>query len=560
MSFITERGLNTKTFVQIYEEIAQHWKALTGKELRDNKPEGQFAKAIAEHLSNKGFAEQDVDALWPNLEAVFYDAFVSTASDLGMDYLVKLRLTTGRRGARAATGTAWLRGRPGTEILPSDLTLKAPNGQEFKPTRALRVRPSGLAFFPIVCLQAGPAGNAAEGVLQAESLPSGVTEVSNVAISENLEIASQQDTTVTIPADESRTRYQLVAPSADILGAITVIAKNTTDQTVVRELALELYDHATEARLARLPVQRITLAPQETKEVVFSTSNLDVYGHDVIRVVPLAVGEPVVLVASSSGGDWYEDHVPTSKRLWMRLTFSAGGRTSGGSAAESTYELRRRFYDGLYLPGWGNPESIRSKLMDVPGVMFARVLVNATMAERTVDDYGVPLGYVMPPKSIAVIVYGGDPELIGRVIYDRTPVGVELVGNVQVLVPGVNGQLFPVKFFRPTLKRLHAVVSVFPMVSFPYNGVQLVKDALVEFVGGVDSQGQEHAGSPPGQTLFHSQAIQHIRERVPSIYDIELLWGYEGQGAVEDPLVVKSLWKPFIAPEDIVVVLKRLPG
>jgi hypothetical protein len=95
--------------------------------------------------------------------------------------------------------------------------------------------------------------NVAEGVLQAESLPSGVTEVSNVAISENLEIASQQDTTVTIPADESRTRYQLVAPSADILGAITVIAKNTTDQTVVRELALELYDHATEARLARLP-------------------------------------------------------------------------------------------------------------------------------------------------------------------------------------------------------------------------------------------------------------------------------------------------------------------
>lgn len=94
MSFITERGLHTKTFFQIYEEIAEHWKALTGKELRDNKPEGQFAKAIAEHLSNKGFTEQDVDALWPNLEAVFYDAFVSTASDLAMDYLVKLRLTT----------------------------------------------------------------------------------------------------------------------------------------------------------------------------------------------------------------------------------------------------------------------------------------------------------------------------------------------------------------------------------------------------------------------------------------------------------------------------------
>jgi hypothetical protein len=166
----------------------------------------------------------------------------------------------------------------------------------------------------------------------------------------------------------------------------------------------------------------------------------------------------------------------------------------------------------------------------------------------------------MPPKSIAVIVYGGDPELIARVVYDRAPVGVELVGNVQVLVPGVNGQLFPIKFFRPTLKRLHAVVSVFPMVSFPYNGVQLIKDALVEFVGGVDSQGQEHAGSPPGQALFHSQAIQHIRERVPSVYDIELLWGYEGHDVVEDPLAVESLWKPFIAPEDIVVVLKKLPG
>jgi hypothetical protein len=104
------------------------------------------------------------------------------------------------------------------------------------------------------------------------------------------------------------------------------------------------------------------------------------------------------------------------------------------------------FYDGLYLPGWGQSGVHQVEAHGCPWCDVRPVCSSMRRwPSARWDDYGVPLGYVMPPKSIAVIVYGGDPELIGRVIYDRTPVGVELVGNVQVLVPGVNGQLFPVK-------------------------------------------------------------------------------------------------------------------
>jgi hypothetical protein len=561
MAFLTESGVNTPTWAAIYESLAEHWKRLTGKELRDNKPEGQFMKAIAEHLSNKGFVEQDVDALWPELEDVFWNGFITTAGDLGMDYLVKLRLPSGRRPAAAATGTAWLEGTPNETISAEELVFTAPDGQtKFVNTRDVTIRPSGLAFFPIRCTSVGPQGNVAEGALTVATsdMPSNVTSAGNTLRTIVQNLGAGADTTVDLPDDQLTTRYQVFDVQADILDSIAIRVHNPGN-TDVFPIALALYDHTSETRIARASVQRIVVEGGQTEEVTFSFSQLDMSQYSQVRIVPILVLGSAELVADSAGSGWYEDNIPVRKSIWCSITYSAGGKTSGGRLAEPTYELRRRHWEGLYLPGWGNPETIRSKLMDLNGVMFARIVHNPYMEDRTIDDYGNALGLTLPPKSMAVVVWGGDPEEIAKVIYDRTPAGMELVGNTTVMVEGVNGQLFPVKFSVPSPKRVYARIVAFPTASFPANGVTLIKDGLIRHVGGVDSQGREHAGSPPGQPLFHAPAIQAIKTDVPSIWDLDLQWGYDPNDMREDPLPVQFLEKPIITADDITVILGKLP-
>ncbi len=556
MAGITATGFEVPTWQEIYNAFAERWLAATGVQLRDNKPEGQFFKAIAEQLSNRGLDDSIVDALWPALHDVFYSGFITTATGIALDYLAKLVLRDGRRPATKATGTVWVRGTPGTTLNPGELPLVAHNGATFTNTRRVTINADGYAYAPIEAVEPGPSGNVAAGTISLRTNISGIEEVSNTPVTHVANIGTSVTRYLPIPDDELSSRFQLISLNGyDIIRSIVLKAKNEQESYRVFEVALFFYDHATEELLGRTPVQRAVLAKGESTDLTFPSLSLDLFGHTTIRCAP------VVLAGSgelSFGFDetltgWHENNEPQPRALYCQITTGAGGATAGGAPPEDDTSLRLRHLEALYTAGWGNPEAIRSHLMQLPGVFFARVLNNPLKEPQMIN------GVLMPPASIAAVVWGGDPDAIAQVLHDHVPFGTEMVGNVTRSVRGINNQLFPVRFFRPQPRIVTATVSIYPNEKFPIDGITRVKDALIAYVGGVDSKNQEHGGSPPGDTLFHSRALANIHGAVAGIWGIELLWGFEGEQQKEDDLSPEALQKPFMTPETITVLLRGKP-
>lgn len=559
MAGITSTGFEVPTWEEIYQAFARRWEQSTGATLSDDKPEGQFFKAIAEQLSNKGLNESIVDALWPALHDIFFSGFITTARGIALDYLSKLVLRDGRRPAQPAKTTVWVQGRPDTTVPAGALILKGPNDVRFKNAREFTINSAGISYVPVVATEPGEQGNIAAGTLVLDETLTeffGITEAGNSPVTHIINVGLNITTYAPIPDDELTTRYQVFSLAGyDLIDSITVFAKNTHETSKVFELLLLLYDHTTEEKIARTPVQRFVLAPNQTAEITFSALNIDCYGHEQIRCIPIVLhGSGALALGFDDGGSsWYVEGQEQGKALRIRFVTGAGGPATGGASIESDLSLRRRHWEALYSSGWGTPEAIRSQLVQLPGVMFARIEVNPELTPKTIR------GLEVPPKGIAVVVWGGDPDDIAEVLHRHVPFYTAMGGNVTRSVVGINGQLFPIKFYRPTPRMVRGIIRAFPTEQFPANGVRLLKDALVQYVGGIDSYQREHAGVPPGDPLYHSQALAAMHKAVSGLGGLELLWNFEGMPPGEINLIPQALEKPFATPDMFAVYLSGRP-
>lgn len=114
--------------------------------------------------------------------------------------------------------------------------------------------------------------------------------------------------------------------------------------------------------------------------------------------------------------------------------------TTLGTEQETDALFRVRRSRSTERRGLNNIDSMLSQILDLEGVSDATTHVNP---ETTTDSTGTPAGQVW------VIVEGGANSDIAEVIYTNS-CGRGMRGEVEVDVPAVSGQIFEVKFDRPT--------------------------------------------------------------------------------------------------------------
>ena len=114
--------------------------------------------------------------------------------------------------------------------------------------------------------------------------------------------------------------------------------------------------------------------------------------------------------------------------------------TTLGTEQETDALFRVRRSRSTERRGLNNIDSMLSQILDLEGVSDATTHVNP---ETTTDSTGTPAGQVW------VIVEGGANSDIAEVIYTNS-CGRGMRGEVEVDVPAVSGQIFKVKFDRPT--------------------------------------------------------------------------------------------------------------
>lgn len=172
--------------------------------------------------------------------------------------------------------------------------------------------------------------------------------------------------------------------------------------------------------------------------------------------------------------------------------------TSGGRERETDVEFRERFYLSVSAGGAGTVDSIRGALLSVPGVRAAVVVENNASAP---DSAG------RPPKSFEAYVLGGQPTDIGAAIFSKKAAGIESYGTESVTVTDLAGYPHTVRFSYAQTVALALRVTITKNSSYPVDGADRIRTALVKYIGGEDADGQIYAGLTMGAAVIYSRLL-----------------------------------------------------
>lgn len=145
-----------------------------------------------------------------------------------------------------------------------------------------------------------------------------------------------------------------------------------------------------------------------------------------------------------------------------------------GRDLETDEQFRSRARRSLGGLGRATDEAIRSRVLnEIDDVTAVTVISNRTD--------GVVSG--RPAHSFETIVTGGDDTDIAEKIWENQPSGIQPHGDVTVVIQDSQGNNQTIKFSRPTSVYLWVDIDVNlnPEETFPANGSDLIKEAMVEF-------------------------------------------------------------------------------
>ncbi|WP_274853274.1 baseplate J/gp47 family protein [Bacillus methanolicus] len=192
---------------------------------------------------------------------------------------------------------------------------------------------------------------------------------------------------------------------------------------------------------------------------------------------------------------------------------------TGGRDEETYEEFRERLKISPSKGGKATVPAIISNLRETDGVISANAVIN---------NKNVPDQYGNPPKSVHVYVLGGLRDEIAEAIFDAVAGGIETVGQEMVLVEDISGEQHEVRFDYVDEVNIRIQISLQTNPTFPVDGEKRIKDELIKFIGGTDSNGIYWIGHNMGQDVIYSKLFRVIDSAADGIEDISLSIGRDG--------------------------------
>jgi uncharacterized phage protein gp47/JayE len=192
---------------------------------------------------------------------------------------------------------------------------------------------------------------------------------------------------------------------------------------------------------------------------------------------------------------------------------------AGGRDEETYEEYRSRLKSSTSAGGKATAPAIKSALSETNGVVSVNVVINN---KNEPDEYG------NPPKSVHVYVLGGVREQIAEAIFDAVAGGIETVGQEVVMVEDISGEQHEVRFDFADEVNIRIQLSIQTNSSFPVDGEEKIKNNLIHFIGGTDSDGINWIGLSMGQDVIYSQLFKPIYLDIDGIEDVTMSIGRDG--------------------------------
>jgi uncharacterized phage protein gp47/JayE len=227
---------------------------------------------------------------------------------------------------------------------------------------------------------------------------------------------------------------------------------------------------------------------------------------------------------------------------WSSSTNAAAGED--GRDTETDIQLRERQIRGTFTPATSIVEAIYSNLANLDGVTFNRVYINE---KGYVDARGIT------DHSVAVVIVGGSDADIAEIIFNEVAAGIPTYGSTEETVVDTQGFGYPIRFSRPTEVQIFTDVRIDTDDTFPADGVDQIKQAIVDYAaGGADAIGQSKGnpdGFPPGTDISRSRVYTpcnsvpghnvtrlQLGKTIPTLAesDIQIGWNEVSTWAIED--------------------------
>ena len=172
--------------------------------------------------------------------------------------------------------------------------------------------------------------------------------------------------------------------------------------------------------------------------------------------------------------------------------------TEGGMDIETDEEFRLRYKKSYSRVGGSTVPAMTAALLDIDDVVDCEVRENVTMAE--VDG--------IAPKSVACFVFGGSDDAIAKTIYENKPAGIEAFGQTYKYIEDKKGIKHKIGFTRA--KEIKIKVDVTLTKTEDYPGDDVIKRAILGYIGGVDEDNVEYAGLKLGEDVVYNKLISKV--------------------------------------------------
>ncbi|MGM9943923.1 MAG: hypothetical protein ACI33M_03220 [Lysinibacillus sp.] len=149
---------------------------------------------------------------------------------------------------------------------------------------------------------------------------------------------------------------------------------------------------------------------------------------------------------------------------------------------------------------------------------------------------------------------GGRDEDIAQAILDSKAGGINPYGTTTVTVNDDSGNPQIMRFTRANELRLYAKVTIDTNTTFENDGIKKVKNVLVQYIGGADTESQLFAGLNMGEKVVLAKGMFSILQ-VPGVTDVDLKLSTDGSTFVENNIAISISQVAQINANDIEVII-----
>ena len=217
------------------------------------------------------------------------------------------------------------------------------------------------------------------------------------------------------------------------------------------------------------------------------------------------------------------------------------GRTefTEGRDKETDAEFKNRYLASFAEAGDATPDAVNAQVFNAdPNIQSVKV---TEIHDPTADDYGVKVSVLAPNAA---------DDTIAQAVYDSRAAGLESFGSNSGTAIDDDGEEHIEKFERANKQPIEIEIGLTTDSSFPSDGETQIKNRLVRYIGGEDTEGVSFPGNGIGENVVFDQVFRRIINQ-QGVVELTLNMGEKDTTLDKDNVPIGDLEAAEVSPTDI---------